>query len=83
VTPLNPQSYGLGAVGGHQPGRSSFAPPSGKQHIYSRVAKSLWDDSDFIQAGFYIVRYITAIVDTDVECANAKQLYSDLEFTSD
>jgi hypothetical protein len=83
ATPPNPQSYGLGAIGGHQPGGSSFAPPSGKQRIYSQVAKSLWDDPDFIQVGFHIVHYNTAVVDTDVECTNAKQLYSDLEFTSD
>jgi hypothetical protein len=36
VTPPNPQSYGLGSIGGRQPGGDLSAPSSGKSHcIYS------------------------------------------------
>jgi hypothetical protein len=34
---------------------------------YSRVAKSLWDNPEFIQAGYHIEQYVTASVNTEAE----------------
>jgi hypothetical protein len=42
----------------------------------------MWDNLDFIQAGFHIGRYITASVNTEAERENIKALYSSLETTS-
>jgi hypothetical protein len=41
---------------------------------YSRLAKTLWDNPDFIQAGFHIGRYITASVNFEAERENIKAL---------
>jgi hypothetical protein len=49
---------------------------------YSRVAESLWDNPDFIQARFHIGRYVTASVNFEAERENIKALYSSLETTS-
>jgi hypothetical protein len=55
ASPQSPKSFGLRAPGGHQPGEGSSVPRSKKQpHQYSRVTESLWDNLDFIQAGFHI-----------------------------
>jgi hypothetical protein len=51
-----------------------------RQH--SRVVESLWDNPDFIQAGFHIDWIITAVVDTDADRENIKALYSSLQTTS-
>jgi hypothetical protein len=53
-------------------GGDSSTPSSRRQQwIYSRVAESLWDNPEFIQAGFHIRHYITAVVDTEAEHSNA------------
>jgi hypothetical protein len=44
--------------------------------------ESLWDNPEFIQAGFHIGQFITAGVDTKVEQENIKALYSSLKTTS-
>jgi hypothetical protein len=76
TTPPNPQSYGLGAVGGVHLGEDSSIPSSRRQQrIYSQVAESLWDNLEFVQAGFHIGRYITAVVNTEAERANTQKLY--------
>jgi hypothetical protein len=51
-----------------------------RQH--SRVAESLWDNLDFIQAGFHISRFITTAVDTVADRENIEALYSSLKTTS-
>jgi hypothetical protein len=49
----------------------------------SRVAESLWDNLDFIQAGFHVGRFVTAIVGTEADRTNINALYSSLKTTSD
>jgi hypothetical protein len=34
---------------------------------YSRVAKSLWDNPEFIQAGYHIEQYVTTSFNTEAE----------------
>jgi hypothetical protein len=50
---------------------------------YSRVIESLWDNPDFIQAGFHIGRYVIAFVNTTVEQEQIKALYSSMKTTSE
>jgi hypothetical protein len=55
VSPPSHRSHELGAVGGSQYGEGSSAPqPEEVPQQRSWVLESLWDNSDFIQAGFYI-----------------------------
>jgi hypothetical protein len=42
----------------------------------------LWDNPDFIQAGFHIGRYVTTFMNFEAERENSKALYSSLETTS-
>jgi hypothetical protein len=78
--PKSPRSYWLGAAGGYQPGEGWSVPQSKKQlWQYSWVVESLFDNCEFIQAGFHIGRFITAVVDTEVDQANIKALYLDLK----
>jgi hypothetical protein len=46
------------------------------------VVESLWDNPEFIQAGFHIGRFITVAVDTEADRENINALYSSLKFTS-
>jgi hypothetical protein len=79
----SPWSYGLGATGGYHPGEGSSAPqPEKPSRQYSQVAKSLLDNLEFIQVGIRIGQFVTAAVDTEVDRANTKALYSALESTS-
>jgi hypothetical protein len=48
-----------------------------------RVAESLWDNPDFIQAGFHIGRYISVSVNTQAEQEQIKALYSSMKTTSE
>jgi hypothetical protein len=58
-------------------------PRSRKQpRPFLRVAKSLWDNPDFIQVRFHIDRYVTASVNSEAEWENIKALYSSLKTTS-
>jgi hypothetical protein len=41
---------------------------------YSQVAKSLWDNPEFIKAGFHIIRFVTAAVNTKADRENIKVL---------
>jgi hypothetical protein len=64
----SPKSFGLEAHGGPQPVEGLSVPRPEKQPWqYSCVAESLWDNPDFIQAGFHIGRYVTASVNTKAE----------------
>jgi hypothetical protein len=57
--PLSPRSYGLQATGGYQRGEGSSMPrPKKQSRQYSRVAECLFDNPEFIQAGFHISRFI-------------------------
>jgi hypothetical protein len=47
-----------------------------------RVAKSLWDNPDFIQAGYHIGRYVTASVNTEAKREQIRALYSSMKTTS-
>jgi hypothetical protein len=83
MSPPSLGSYGLGALSGSQNGEGSSMPHSGKQPCpFSRVAEFLWDNLDFIQAGFHIGRYVTTSVNSEAEQENIKALYSTLETTS-
>jgi hypothetical protein len=42
----------------------------------------LWDNLEFIQAGFHIGWFVTATVDTEADQENIKALYSNLKTTS-
>jgi hypothetical protein len=78
----NSQSYGLGAPGGRQPDECSSVPGSRKQlQQYSRVTESLWDNPEFIQAGYHIGRYVTGSVNTEAEQEWIKALYSSMKTT--
>jgi hypothetical protein len=44
--------------------------------------ESLWDNLEFIHAGFHIGRFVTAAVDTKAYQENKKVLYSSLKTTS-
>jgi hypothetical protein len=83
VIPPSPWSYGLGAPDGLHTGEGSSVPSFGTQpRLFSLVAESLWDNLDFIQTRFHIARYVTAVVDSEVERENIKALFSSLETTS-
>jgi hypothetical protein len=47
-----------------------------------RVAKSLWDNPDFIQAEYHIGRYVTASVNTEAKREQIRALYSSMKTTS-
>jgi hypothetical protein len=82
VIPPSPWSLGLGAPGGPHTSKGSSRPSSGAQpQPFSHVAESLWDNPDFIQAGFCIGRYVTVVVDSEAERQNIKALFSSLETT--
>jgi hypothetical protein len=79
----SPRSHGREAPGGSQPDEGSSMPRSREQpRPHSRIAESMWDNPDFIQAGFHIDWFVTASVSTKVEWENIKALYSSLETTS-
>jgi hypothetical protein len=83
VFPPSPRSYGLEALDGPPTGKCSFVPSSGTQpRLFSCVAESLWDNLDFIQAGFHIGRYVTTFVNSEAGRENIKVLFSSLETTS-
>jgi hypothetical protein len=50
---------------------------------HSRVIESLWDNPDFILAGFHVGRFVTAIVDTKADQDNINALYYSLKRTLD
>jgi hypothetical protein len=84
ASPISPKSFGLGAHGGPQPGEGSSVPRLEKQpQQYSCVAESLWDNLDFIQAGFHIGRYVSMSVNTQAEQEQIKTLYSSMKTTSE
>jgi hypothetical protein len=61
----------------------SSIPQSEKQpRQYLCVAESFWDNSEFVQAGFHIGRFVTVDVDPKADQENIKALYSNLESTS-
>jgi hypothetical protein len=83
ATPLSPRSYRLGPAGGYDPGEGSPLPWSKNlpcQHSW--VAESLWDNPEFIQAGFNIGQFLTTAIDTEAEQVNIKAMYSELESAS-
>jgi hypothetical protein len=80
--PIIPKSFGLGAHGGPQLGEGSSVPRPEKQpRQYSRVVESLWDNPDFIQAGFHISRYVSASKNAQGEQEQIKALYSSMKTT--
>jgi hypothetical protein len=83
ASPVSPKSLGLGAHGGTQPGGGSSVPSPEKQpRQYSQVVESLWDNPNFIQAGFHIGRYVSTSVNTQAEQEQIKALYSSMKTTS-
>jgi hypothetical protein len=52
------------------------------QRQHSWVTKSLWDNPEFIQAGFHLGWFVTEAVDTESDRENVKALYSSLKTTS-
>jgi hypothetical protein len=61
-----PQSYGLGAASGHQRGEGLSVPQSDEIPWQpSRVAESLWDNPEFIKAGFHLGKFVTASVENE------------------
>jgi hypothetical protein len=80
----SPKSFGLRPPSGCQPSEGLSVPRSRKQpHQYSCVAESLWDNPDFIQAGFHIGRYVIASMNTEAEQEQIKALYSSMRTTSE
>jgi hypothetical protein len=58
-------------------------PRSEKQpQPFSRFAESLWDNIDFIHAGFHNGQYVIASRNFEAELENIMALYSSLETTS-
>jgi hypothetical protein len=56
----------------------SEEPP--QQHLW--VVESLWDNPEFIQAGFHIGWFVTTTVDIEADRENVKVIYSSLKTTS-
>jgi hypothetical protein len=82
--PQSPMSFGLGAHCGPQTGEGSSVPRPEKQlRQYLRVVESLWDNLDFIQAGFHIGQYMTVSVNTKAKWEHIKTLYSSMKTTSE
>jgi hypothetical protein len=52
-----------------------------KNHCYhTRELQSLFDNPEFIQVGFHISQFFTVAIDTKIDRANTKVLYSALEY---
>jgi hypothetical protein len=78
-TPIS-RSYGLGSSSGYPLGGDSSVPhPKRQPRQYSWVVESLADNPAFIKAEFHISRFVTAAIDTEVNQANIKELYSNLK----
>jgi hypothetical protein len=56
--------------------------PEKQPRQYSQVVESLWDNPNFIQAGFHIGRYVSTSVNTQAEQEQIKALYSSMKTTS-
>jgi hypothetical protein len=70
-TEMGPWSHGLGSTGKAPISDESAQPePKSLPRQTSLVAKTLANDLGFIQAGFQISRFITAMVDTEVDHLN-------------
>jgi hypothetical protein len=83
ASPPSPQSYGLGVAGGYQHGEGSFVPQyEERQRQHPWITESLWDNPEFIQAGFHLGWFVTVAVDTEADRENVKVLYSSLKTTS-
>jgi hypothetical protein len=83
TSPTSPRCYGLGVVDDYHPGEGSSMPrPEKPSRQYLWVVESLFDNPEFIPAGFHIERFITVAVDTEADRANTKALYSALEIAS-
>jgi hypothetical protein len=83
ASPPIPRSYGIGYAGGHQTGEGSSVPQYEKPpQQHSRVIESLWDNSEFIQAGFHVGWFVMVVVDTEADWGNIKVLYASLKSTS-
>jgi hypothetical protein len=52
-------------------------------HQYSHIVESMWDNPDFIQAGFHIGQYITPSVSTEAKQEHIKALYSSMKNPSE
>jgi hypothetical protein len=73
MIPSSPQSFRLGAPSGLHTGKGSLVPSFRAQlRLFLRVVESLWDNPDFIQAGFHIGRFATAVVDSKAERENIR-----------
>jgi hypothetical protein len=84
ASPIGPKSFRLEVPGGPQLGEGSSVPRPEKQpRPYSSVVEFLWDNLDFIQAGFHIGRYVSTYVNTIVEQEQIKALYSNMKTTSE
>jgi hypothetical protein len=71
VSPPSPPSRRLGSAGGFQlSGDSSRSQPENQPRQYSRVAKFLAKDLEFIKVGFHIGRFITTMVDIEADRTN-------------
>jgi hypothetical protein len=67
TSPPNPWSYGLRSTGEFPLGGDSSVPHSEEQpRQYSPVAESLADNPEFIKLEIHIRRFITVVVDTEV-----------------
>jgi hypothetical protein len=70
-TEMGPWSHGLGSTGKAPISDESAQPePKSLPRQTSLVAKTLANDLGFIQAGFQISRFITAVVDTEADHLN-------------
>jgi putative lipoic acid-binding regulatory protein len=84
ASPISPMLYGLGAHGEPQPGEGSSVPRLEEQpRQYLRVAESMWDNPNFIQARFHVGRYVSASVNAQAEQEQIKALYTSMKTTSE
>jgi hypothetical protein len=83
ASPPSLQSHRLGDASGSQHGEGSSKPwPKEPPRQHSLDAESLWDNLDFIHAGFYIGRLVTTAVGIEADRENIKALYSSMQTTS-
>jgi hypothetical protein len=49
---------------------------------HSQVTESLWDNPEFIYAGFHVGQFVMAAIDNEADQENKKVLYDSLKSTS-
>jgi hypothetical protein len=80
TTPPNNPSDGIGTAGEDSTGGDSAQPQTQSlPRLTPLVVETLANDPDFIQAGFHIGRFITAVINTQADWLNYEALMTEVE----